>query len=197
MAVVFVRLLDLKKAKLAGWLLVALVTVVFAGSTWVRSADWKNNFTLATATLEASPYSPRFNNMMGLELRAQKKNTEALAYFEKAVQSNPKHVPALVNLGTEYRNSGRHQEAAATLERALKLDPKTLATYVNLMSVYRSLEAYDKNIIIADQAVARFPQSAAVIWNAANAYHLKGDMEKANALRARAKAIDPQIGGAK
>ncbi len=179
----------------AGYLVVCAGLLFFAGRTWIRAGDWQNNFTLAVATLKTSPKSPRFNNMMGLELRAQKKNQEALAYFQKAVQSNPNHVPALVNLGTEFRHIGRLPEAAATLERALTVDPNTLATYVNLMSVYRSMEAYDKNVRIAEQALQRFSQNAAVVWNAANAYQLKGDMSRANELRARARQLDPKIGG--
>ena len=177
--------------------LTALLAVFFIGRTFARAEDWKNNFTLAQATLKTDPDSPRFNNMMGLELRAQQKNQEAITYFEKSIQSNPNHVPALVNLGTEYRNLNRLPEAAATLEKALEIDPNTLATYVNLMSVYRSMENYDKNLDIAVKAMNRYPQSAAVMWNAANAFQLKGDMTKANELRAQAQALDPNIGKGK
>jgi tetratricopeptide (TPR) repeat protein len=177
--------------------LAALLAVFYAGRTYARTMDWKNNFTLAQATLKTDPDSPRFNNMMGLELRAQQKNQEALVFFEKSIQSNPNHVPALVNLGTEYRNLNRLPEAAATLEKALEIDPNTLATYVNLMSVYRSMENYDKNVEIAVKAMNRYPQSAAVMWNAANAFQLKGDMARANELRAQAQALDPNIGKGK
>lgn len=177
--------------------ILTFLVLFFIMRTWQRNYDWKNNFTLAAATLKTAPDSPRINNMMGLELREQQKNQEALAYFEKAVKANPKHVPALVNLGTEYRNFNRLPEAAATLEQALSLDPNTLATYVNLMSVYRSMEQYDKNVEIAEKAMEKFPTSAPVLWNAANAYQLNGNMDKANELRARAQAIDPTIGSGK
>ena len=159
----------------------------------MRTGDWENNYTLATATLRTSPSSPRFNNMMGLELRGQKRNEEALIYFEKAVQSNPNHVPALVNLGTEYKNFNRLEEAAATLEKALATDPGTMMTYVNLMAVYREMKNFDKNLETAQLALERFPQSAPILWNAGNAYHLKGDLEKANELRAKAREIQPYI----
>lgn len=172
----------------------ALFATFFAGRTWVRAYDWKDNYTLSLATLKTTPDSPRFNNMMGLELRKQNKHEEALHYFEKAVEFNSTHVPALVNLGTEYRNMGRLPEAAATLEKALAIDPNTLATYVNLMSVYRNMEQYDKNVEIAEKAMQRYPQSAPVVWNAANAYQLKGDMARANELRAKAVQLDPTIG---
>jgi hypothetical protein len=197
MAFILLKLIEWQPGKIPAMVLLAVFTMFFAGRTWIRAGDWRNNYTLAMATLKTSPNSPRFNNMMGLELRARKKNEEALIYFEKAVQCNPRHVPALVNLGTEYRNFQRYQEAAATLERALELDPNTMATYVNLMSVYRSMENYDKNLWVAEKALQRYPQTAAVVWNAANAYQLKGDMARANELRARAKEIDPNIGSGK
>lgn len=184
------------------WRIPALVVILimagfFSVKSFLRNFDWKDNYTLALATLKETPCSPRFNNVMGLQLRARKERDAALLYFQKAVSCNPEHVPALVNLGTEYRNQGRHKEAAATLEEALRLDPGTMATYVNLMSAYRSLEDYDHNLDVAQKAVQRFPQSAAILWNAANAFHLKGQIEEAEALRAKARQIDPSIGAGK
>lgn len=190
-----IKLIDYKKSlKIPVLVILGGLSVFFLFKTWTRQADWKNNYTLALATLKTSPNSPRFNNMMGLELKALKRSDEALAYFEKAVRSNPNHVPALVNLANAYKSLNRFDEAAGTLERALKIDPTTLATYVNLMSVYRAMEDYDKNLAIAKKAVNHFPQSAAVLWNAANAYQLKNDSAKANELRTQARVIDPNIG---
>ncbi|MDZ4747340.1 MAG: tetratricopeptide repeat protein [Saprospiraceae bacterium] len=197
MSVMLTKVIDFRTNRIPGFILLGLFILLFSWRTWTRSADWENNYTLAIATLQTSPNSPRFNNMMGLELRAQNKNNEALVYFEKAVKANPNHVPALVNLGMEYSHFGRHQEAGALLEKALALEPGTLATYANLMSVYRSTGAHEKNIAIAEKAMHRFPQSAAIMWNAANAYHLAGNMARANELRAIALSIDPNIGGGK
>jgi len=196
-SVMLTKLIDFKSSRIPGFILLGIFVLLFSWRTLTRTGDWKNNYTLALATLQTSPNSPRFNNMMGLELRAQNKNNEALAYFEKAVQANPNHVPALVNLGMEYAHFNRQQEAGAILEKALVLEPGTLATYANLMSVYRSTGAHDKNIAIAEKAMQRFPQSAAIMWNAANAYQMAGNMARANELRAKALAIDPNIGGGK
>jgi len=197
MSVMLTKVLDLKSGRIPGFILLGLFILLFTWRSWTRSGDWKNNYALAVATLQTSPNSPRFNNMMGLELRAQNKNDEALAFFEKAVQANPNHVPALVNLGMQYSYFNRQQEAGDLLEKALTLEPGTLATYANLMSVYRTTGAHDKNIAIAEKAMQRFPQSAAIMWNAANAYQLAGNMARANEIRAKALAIDPNIGGGK
>lgn len=193
-ASLLLRLGQMKQGKIPALGIAALLVVFFSVKTWSRGQAWKNNFTLAEATLRTSPDSPRFNNIMGLELKARKQKEEALVFFEKAVQSNPQHVPALVNLGLAYRNAGRYEEAAAILERALDLNPNTLATYVNLMSVYRSLNDNQKNLQVAKKALKRYPQSAPIVWNAANAYQLMGDMQQADELRARARSIDPTIG---
>lgn len=191
------RLIESGKGKIPGLVLLGCALLFYSGRTWVRAGDWKNNYTLALATLKTSPESPRFNNMMGLELRAQKKDQEAMAYFEKAVKSNPNHVSALVNLGMEYANFKRTAEAVTILEKAIEIDPNTAMAYVNLMSVYRTLGDYDQNLEVAKKALARFPEFAPVLWNAANAYQLKQDMPTADSLRAKANAIDPSIGGGK
>ncbi len=197
MAALLVRLYETKKGKTAAYILTGLMTLFFIGRTWIRASDWESNYTLAQATLKTSPNSPRFNNMMGLEMEHQNKHEEALKYYERAVKGNPNHVPALVNLATEYNNFKRPDEAIATLKKAIKIDPNTVIAYVNLMSVYRSQGDYDNNLAVANQALAMFPGSAPVLWNAANAYQLKQDMPKANELRAKAKQIQPDIGGNK
>ena len=193
MAVLLILLFNKRQFRFLSFGFIVLFVAFFAIRTWVRAGDWKNNYTLAQATLKVSPNSPRFNNMMGLELREQERNNEALVFFEKAVQSNPNHVPALVNLGTEYKNFKRLPEAAQTLERALRTDSSTMMAYVNLMSVYRDMGDYDRNVRIAELALRRYPNSAPVLWNAANAYQLKNNMTKANELRARSREIDPGL----
>lgn len=197
MAAIFIQLLNRKNFTIPVLVVLGIFVSFLTWRSWTRTGDWKNNYTLAVATLKTSPNSPRFNNMMGLELRAQKKNAKALVYFEKAVESNPRHVPALVNLGLEYSNAKRYPEAAKTLEKAIAFDPKSAQGYVNLMAVYRSLEDYDKNLDVAERALAMFPEFAPILWNAGNAYQLKGNMSRANELRARAQVIDPTIAPAK
>ena len=196
-AVLMAKYIATARGRIPGLVLLGCALLFYTGRTWVRAGDWKNNYTLAVATLKTSPESPRFNNMMGLELRAQKNDKEAMAYFEKSVKSNPNHVSALVNLGMEYAAFNRTAEAVNILEKAIKIDPNTAMAYVNLMSVYRSLGEYDKNLEIADKALARFPKFAPVLWNAANAYQLKRNMPRADELRAKAVAIDPTIAGGK
>jgi tetratricopeptide (TPR) repeat protein len=193
MAGILAWMVNNKKFKIPATILIVALGGFFIVKTILRQPDWKNNYTLALATVKTSPNSPRFNDMLGLDLRKQERHEEAIGYFQKAVQGNPNHVPALVNLATSYKNLGRNAEAAQLLEKAMRTDPGTLATYVNLMSVYRAMENYDKNLEIAQLAVSRFPQSAPVLWNAANAYQLKNNMQMANELRAKAVAIDPSM----
>jgi tetratricopeptide (TPR) repeat protein len=192
-----VKLIESGKGRISGLVLLGCALLFYTGRTWIRTGDWKNNYSLALATLKTSPDSPRFNNMMGLELRAQKNDDQAMVYFEKAVKSNPHHVSALVNLGMEYAYFKRTAEAVTILEKAISIDPNTAMAYVNLMSVYRTLGNYDKNLEVAKKALERFPEFAPVLWNAANAYHLKQDMRAADSLRAKANAIDPSIGAGK
>ncbi len=196
-AALLVKLLDSVRGKMAAYVLTGAFTLFFIPRTWLRAGDWQSNYTLAQATLKTSPNSPRFNNMMGLELVRLNRSAEAITYYQKAVKANPNHVPALINLGTELKNAGRNDEAIATLENAIRIDPNAMLAYVNLMSVYRSLGNYDKNLEVANRALTIFPNSAPVLWNAANAYQLKHDMTKADELRAKAREIQPGIGGNK
>jgi tetratricopeptide (TPR) repeat protein len=197
LSALLVKWSDWKNGKILMYGVLGAFSLFFIWRTWTRSGDWQNNYTLALATLQTSPASPRFNNMMGLELKAMKRNKEAMAYFEKSVQSNPNHGPALVNLGLEYSHANRNPEAVELLEKAVRLDPGNAMAYVNLMAVYREMGNYDKNLEVAEKAMVRFPEYAPVLWNVANAYHLKGIMDKANEIRAKAVALDPSLAAKK
>ena len=196
-AVLLIKLGDWQNSKYWVIGMISAFSLFSVWRTWTRNGDWQNNYTLALATLRTTPDSPRFNNMMGLELKAQKKSKEAIAYFEKSVQANPNHGPALVNLGLEYSHDKRHTEAVALLEKAVRIDPGNAMAYVNLMAVYREMGDYDKNLEVAEKAMKMFPDYAPVLWNVANAYHLKGIMDKANEIRAKAVALDPSLAAKK
>src|SRR5262245_42110914 len=99
-----------------GFLAAALVTALVPG--------------LARADAAANHYN------LGLELKKQGKNAEAIAEMEKAIKVRSDYAAAYFSLGNLWRLQNEYGKAAAALEQAVKLQPKDAASHANLGSIY-------------------------------------------------------------
>lgn len=57
------------------------------------------------------------------ELHSQKKIDDAMTYYQKAIQLDPKLIDAYLNLASIYKEKANYPEALTTLQTALKIDP--------------------------------------------------------------------------
>ncbi len=106
--------------------LLALLPVLAAFSvrTWVRNQDWRDNFTLALATLRTSPTSPIFNRILGVEYRRRGEYARAQPYLETALrEARPEYSGDSYNLGNNLLSLGNYDEAERMFRRALELRP--------------------------------------------------------------------------
>jgi tetratricopeptide (TPR) repeat protein len=58
------------------------------------------------------------------QLRSPDLKEKEIAAFQKAIEMDPKFIPALVNLGSTYYFSDKKQEAAEQFKRVLELMPQ-------------------------------------------------------------------------
>ena len=72
------------------------------------------------------------NYTVGVGLLAQNESVQAEQYFRRAVETNPRHVDATVNLAVLYAKRRNVQEAIRLLRRAIDLDPDSIAARTNL-----------------------------------------------------------------
>ena len=71
----------------------------------------------------------------GLKRAQEKKPTEALTLFQKAIQLHPDYLLAINKLGEQYLLLDRPEEARAQFERALQINPKFVLPHINLGTV--------------------------------------------------------------
>lgn len=69
---------------------------------------------------------------LGVAAVREKRSTEAIDAFTKAIRLRPGHVLALLNLGALLTDAGRVEEAVQHLLAAQKLDPGNITVYLNL-----------------------------------------------------------------
>jgi tetratricopeptide (TPR) repeat protein len=81
--------------------------------------------------LKKEPRSAVIHNLKGMayrfqynQLRSADLKEKEIAAFQKAIEMDPKFIPALVNLGSTYYFSDKKPEAAEQFKRVLEIMPK-------------------------------------------------------------------------
>jgi tetratricopeptide (TPR) repeat protein len=101
---------------------------------------------LSVGDLQEVPREARKLYEKGLKRAEEKKPTEAIPLFQKALQQFPDYLLAINKLGEQYLILERHTEARAQFDRALLLQPKFVLPRLNLGILHVGLRQYDEAI---------------------------------------------------
>ena len=55
----------------------------------------------------------------------------AIAYFNKAIEINPRHADAYLNRGFAYHEKGQYDKAISDFTKAMELNPRYAEAYIN------------------------------------------------------------------
>ena len=116
----------------AGACALALVVFPYLGQTVRRNADWRDQFTFFSRTLEASPNSPDMENSVAGLLRSDRGDLKGAEYhYQRAVALAQEQYPpewdqldsAYVGLGLICSQRGEFQRALDSFDKAQAADP--------------------------------------------------------------------------
>ncbi len=96
---------------------------------------------LEAALQKEQPKHPAYYLQMAQALHASGEAAKALPYYAKALELDPKYLPALRSLGATQVRAGDFAAARGTLEKATSLYPKDGLSWLELARVYRGEEA--------------------------------------------------------
>jgi predicted Zn-dependent protease len=132
------------------------------------------------------PNAPGVHYAYGLYLM-ETDLTGALAEFQKEVQNNPKHWPALLVMASIQIRQGAPEQAIASMQAALKIVPAKYRWLCHMDLGRADLDANNLDGAIGEleNAVRQMPSSASVHFFLAQAYRQAG--RKADADRERAE----------
>ncbi|HWL52060.1 MAG TPA: tetratricopeptide repeat protein [Chthoniobacteraceae bacterium] len=119
----------------------------------------------ATAALEGEPEATEEKDadlltLEGVRAFGRKELVVAREKFEQALEVNPDHVIALVNLGSLEYHSGRLEEAQTALRRATRLSPESVPAWLTLGVVAYEAGKLDLALAALSQSVYLDPSSA-------------------------------------
>jgi len=114
--------------------------------------------------LNKFPEDYRLNYIKGLSLQRGNRETDAIPFFERAIELNPYDVGILSTLALAYDNQGNYSKSEAMYERALKIEPQNplvLNNYAyNLSERNTNL---DRALSMAKTAVGKEPGNASYL----------------------------------
>lgn len=87
--------------------------------------------------LQESPHEYRAQDLLGVVRVLQRREADAEALFQEAIQSRPDFASAHAHLGRLYAQAGRDGEAIPELQRALLLDPRRADASDSLLQIFR------------------------------------------------------------
>ncbi len=131
---------------------------VLSVTTFIRSFDWRNGFSLYSHDLTVSKNDYALENGMGFVLIKQGKFSEAKLYTEKSIADFP-YITNYNNLGTIYVNLGDYNKAKEAYLNAIKIGDYYLS-YEALAGLTLTSEANKENLNFLKTALSKFPNSA-------------------------------------
>jgi TolB-like protein/Flp pilus assembly protein TadD len=100
-------------------------------------------------------------------------------HFERALELNPSHAPALYWQGWFLGLVGEPEAGAASLERALAVAPRSVAALFSVGSAYLLVGNYDRAREVLTRAVELDAGVSFVWWDLGSVEYLDGDLEAA------------------
>lgn len=147
------------------------------------------------AALKIEPKSPYAHNGLGrLELTAERYDA-AVKDFDAAISYLPTYSPAFVNRSIAYRELGRFDRALKDINQAITLAPDT-PSYIAMKGViYSRMGDHLQAVEAFDASLKSGPDDASVWWARAASKAELGDAAGAEADKAQARRLDPEVGG--
>jgi len=131
-------------------------------------------------------------NKKGDDLCNERKNNEALLYYNRALDIEPSFIPSLLGKGTVLRRLNNYEESLVIFNKVIEINPNLTRAWNNKGIVLRKRKRYDEALIAFNKAIDIDPNSARV-WN--NKGLVLRNLKKYNeALKAFEKSIntDPE-----
>ena len=164
-----------------GALTVALPAALLAlgARTIRRNNDWRDTFTLATASLAVSPHSMLMNNLVARELVGRGAARQAVPLLEEALRQTPNKSMAHVVLGAAYYSDKQTERAVSEYTRALQLEPRNADAMNDLGVVYLDRGDLNEALKWFSAAISAAPQHPDAHTNRGLVYLSAGQLEAA------------------
>jgi tetratricopeptide (TPR) repeat protein len=110
---------------------VTALLIAYGARTWVRNADWRDNFTLFQAAVHTSPNSAKAHYNLGIAYDERGDTDAAMLHLRRALAIYPQCAEAAFAIGAIYEDTGVEAGALHWYARAMQLDWSTARAHLN------------------------------------------------------------------
>ncbi len=181
----------LKESRVLAVGIVAVVCIIFGILTWQQGHIYKDEDTLWRAVLQNNPSAWIAHNNLGEAANSDGRVTEALEYYEKAVEIWPYAYELHHNLGSSYLKTGDFKKGETHLRKALSLRPGLAETKAELSLLLSETGRFKEAFSEGSTAIYMSPESAEIhnsfgmtLVNMGRFEEAKGEFTEAVRLRA-------------
>ncbi len=180
------------KARIAGYLVLAIIIILFSARTVVRNRDWKDPLTLWGKTVEIAPDCARAHNNYGAFLHKKGLNEKAVIHLNRALEIAPTYFLPHHNLALLYYNTeGWSEKVEQEIERCLEQNQNYPLAHFNRGWFYHQEGWLEKARCEYEQTLMLRPHHVRAMVNLAAIHYQAGGLDEALELCQRAAAVNP------
>ena len=142
-------------------------------------------------TEEIKEIDPAVLNNQGIAFGKEGQYDQSIAFFNKAIEINPRFAEAYNNRGNAYNEKGQYDKAISDYNKAIEINPRFGMAYYNRGAVYGAKGQHDKAIYDFNKAIEINPTYAKAYYNRGTVYGVKGQYDKAISDFSKAIEINP------
>ena len=144
-----------------------------------KNKEYKKVMVICEKILKIDPNKPEVYNFYGLALQNQKRNKQAINYFNKAISIDPKDYSAFNNLANSYKSLFLNNQAYKSYEKCLEINPKYLQAIINFAILKNELNEHGGAIKLFKTALEIKPNhnEVKILFSLAELYKQKGEIE--------------------
>lgn len=179
----YLSVVSLRKWAMAG---IAAILLFYAVRTVVRNQDWKDEYTLWSATRRDAPSSIRAHTNLGLVYLQRRDYDRAIDSFRQSLQIPSKKELGTIsqerawqNLGVAYHSKGDWRQAMECYQKVIELNPLNFVAYLNIAAIEAMQRKFDEAIAHTKKALAISPSSKEAMLQLAKCYATKKDFPQA------------------
>ena len=109
---------------------------------------------LLSTSVHAEEFKNRHNYMMGNAYLKVKDYDQAIFWYKKVIEINPKIYVAHNNMGVAYLNKKEYTQGLEACRNAIKINPERHMAYFNMGIIFDHQKAYIKAIELYQKTIA-------------------------------------------
>lgn len=171
--------------------LIILIAGTYIISTIQRNAEWKDNFTLLSTTVEENPFGTRAHQALALHYRSLEDYEIAAKYASRAIELSNGNYRAYENLGTINAYQKEYDAAIPYYEKSLRLNPDFYLANNNLGLVYSYIGDFNTSISYLKKAIGIEPKLSKAYNDLGTVYAQIGEFDLAIKNMEKSIGINP------